>query len=134
MGVDLLDFYRGEISLRRLVVFTQNLPKDGEVVKELLFREEGELTFWDEKAYLLADILDEVRVSNYIGQCLMQRGAKNPSKPNRPKPAYRPKKSQPKPELPPLPQPSEFAGEDEINSFIQTYQPNVAPQGGEVDG
>ena len=122
MGVDLRDFVLGKISLRRLVIFTLGLERESLVIQELLHREHGDLTTWSPLEYTAADILDEMRISNYIGQCLMQRGAKNPTTPKKPTPAYRPKgKEKPKPKL----NHEDYASEEEVDQFLNKFQPNM---------
>jgi hypothetical protein len=51
-GVALLDFLRGELSLRRLSVLIHHLPPEAATVRLLSKAETG----WDVVAYLLADL------------------------------------------------------------------------------
>lgn len=118
-GIDLLDFYRRKISLRRLVVLTIELGQDSRVIKELLRREHGEMIEWDQKDYLLADLVDEQRATNYILTHVLYKDTKNPPSVKKPKPCFRPGlKEEPKP-------PRAFASEEEIQAFLNHYTPGV---------
>lgn len=121
MGVDLLDFYRGKVSLRRIVIFSCELDKDSLVCQELLRREHGDLAQWNQNDYLLADVVDELRYSNYIAQHILYKETQNPPTVKKPKPAFRPGgKEKEVPEGPPL-----FADETQIQAFLDTYTPGV---------
>lgn len=123
MGVDLLDFFRGKISLRRLVVLTQELPTDSRVIRELTTREYGPPAEWDQKDYMLADLIDEARKANYLLEYQLQSQSSKPSKPKTPKPAWRPQDDRP-------PDESAFSTTEEVQSFINQFAPG-ATLGGE---
>lgn len=51
-GIDLADYWRGDLSLRRLSVLASRLPADSNVVRAITKTQPG----WDVQAYLLADL------------------------------------------------------------------------------
>lgn len=60
-GIDLLDFYRGRISLRKLAVLVEGLPAEATVYRNL----QPEAAGWDIHTYLLAGILDALNDANW---------------------------------------------------------------------
>lgn len=128
MGIDLLDFYRGKISLRRLLVFVSELPRSSRTITELLSREHGALVEWDQKDYMLADLIDSVRVSNYWLEQNVQMKTDNPRTPKKPVPAYRPKAdvdTAPETHEAAIERAKEYASEEQITNFIDRFQPNM---------
>lgn len=85
-------------------------------MQELAFRKDGELVLWDEKSYMLADLIDEMRTNNFILQILIG------SKPKNPKHAWRPKgKTEEKSEE----TPSGFSSDEQIYAFIEAFKPDA---------
>lgn len=83
-GIDLLDFYRGRLSLRRLVVFSLELGNDSLLMKELGWRELGDKILWDHKDYLAAANANSSRELVYL--TALNLWGKGGGKGERPKP------------------------------------------------
>ena len=85
MGVDLLDWHRGNISTRRLALLVAELPADSRVVTEYRRRAQGhDGPMWDQKEYILADIYDVVQHHRWLFEASLG------GKPEYPKPYPRP--------------------------------------------
>jgi hypothetical protein len=81
-GIDLLDLYRGRLSLRRLAVLVRQLPPESATVRALTPE-----AAWSTTDYLLAAVLDAARWGNWLTvETNKRKGAKNP----RPLPVPRP--------------------------------------------
>ncbi|MEV7091151.1 hypothetical protein AB0O07_35720 [Streptomyces sp. NPDC093085] len=61
-GVDLLDWYRGSLSSRRLRVLTEHLPEDSAFARAL----HGEQAEWTLTDHLLAAVVDHLAVANWM--------------------------------------------------------------------
>ncbi|GAA1521693.1 hypothetical protein GCM10009730_31820 [Streptomyces albidochromogenes] len=61
-GLDLLDWYRGGLTSRRLSVLLKHLPRDSAVAREL----HGEAAEWSVSDYLLATAVDQLAESNWM--------------------------------------------------------------------
>ena len=64
MGVDLLDFFRGKLSLRRLVSLLFSLPEGSRLRRHL----EGPTGLWDRSDYLTANVIDGLNSVAYWSQ------------------------------------------------------------------
>ncbi|RLU83925.1 hypothetical protein CTZ27_27530 [Streptomyces griseocarneus] len=60
--MDLLDWHRGSLSSRRLAVLVKHLPRDSAVNRDL----HGEAADWDVPAHLLASVVDQLAVANWM--------------------------------------------------------------------
>ncbi|MEU8616689.1 hypothetical protein [Streptomyces sp. NPDC048623] len=83
-GVDLLDWYRGDLSSRRLTVLVKHLPQDGAVQREI----HGESAEWSLSDHLLAAAVDHLAVANWMFQCV--NSDEDGDQPEFPKPVPRP--------------------------------------------
>lgn len=83
-GVDLLDYYRGRLSARRLRVLLQHLPRDSALVRAL----HGEAAEWGLSEHLLAAAVDELAVANWLFASAHTPEHADP--PERPRPLPRP--------------------------------------------
>jgi hypothetical protein len=63
---DLVDFYRGKLTLRRLALLAGELPHDSRVHKEMLRREFDGEDPWGPQEILAAATVDELRLLNWI--------------------------------------------------------------------
>lgn len=75
-GIDLLDAYRvpPRLSLRRLAVLMRGLPADSATVRSI-----DPAAQWNSTEYLLAHVLDAVRVGNWlVVESNKRKGARNP--------------------------------------------------------
>ncbi|MGX1883546.1 hypothetical protein [Streptomyces sp. NPDC055287] len=61
-GLDLLDWYRGSLTSRRLSVLLKHLPRDSAVAREL----HGEAAEWSVSDYLLATAVDQLAEANWM--------------------------------------------------------------------
>lgn len=83
-GVDLLDYYRGTLSTRRLRVLVRHLPRESALVREL----HGEAAEWGLAEHLLAGAVDELAVGNWL--FVAANSDENADVPERPRPVPRP--------------------------------------------
>ncbi|MGX1669764.1 hypothetical protein [Streptomyces sp. NPDC055400] len=60
--MDLLDWYRGRLSSRRLAVLVRHLPRDSALAREL----HGESADWSATEHLLAHIADQLADANWM--------------------------------------------------------------------
>jgi hypothetical protein len=82
-GVDLLDLYRGKLSIRKLLSLLSGLPRGS----ALHIATEGESATWGTNDYLMANAVDHLAAANWLFvQANSKKGAKNP----RPDPVQRP--------------------------------------------
>lgn len=115
-GVDLLDFYRGKLSLRRLLVFSHALPVESSLMKELAHREYGDQILWDSKDYLAAAQANAARELLFFQSlCRWLDGdpRKRGEKPVAPEPIRHPGWTAPKPVMATL---------DDFAAFATTIQ------------
>ncbi|MFK4070335.1 hypothetical protein [Streptomyces sp. NPDC029674] len=61
-GVDLLGWYRGELSSRRLAVLVRHLPGDS----AFRLAHEGEVAQWSLTDHLLAAVVDHLAIANWM--------------------------------------------------------------------
>lgn len=61
-GTDLLDWYRGRLSSRRLAVLVKHLPRDSALGREL----HDEAAGWSVTDYLLAHMVDQLQEANWM--------------------------------------------------------------------
>ncbi|GAA3136667.1 hypothetical protein GCM10010466_29350 [Planomonospora alba] len=107
-GVDLVDLYRGRISLRKVYSLVSSLPYDSATHKAVL----GEAAAWGSIEHLLAATVDELRVSNWLFQRV--NFEQNPPTPA-PEPLPRPGlSSAPEPE----PEHTKFLTATELRSYL----------------
>jgi hypothetical protein len=83
-GVDLLDYYRGRLSARRIRVLVEHLPRDSSLVREL-YGDEGK---WGLGEHLLAAAVDQLAAGNWMFASV--HAPENAEPPERPKPIPRP--------------------------------------------
>ncbi|MFI9381467.1 hypothetical protein [Kutzneria sp. NPDC052558] len=88
--MDLLDHYRGTLSARRLRVLVQHLPADSNLVRAL----HGEQAGWGLTDHLLATVVDQLAVANWLFVCANNDG----DRPDPPTPLPRPGIEEPEPE------------------------------------
>ncbi|MGW6144617.1 hypothetical protein ACWFRM_23265 [Streptomyces sp. NPDC055144] len=60
--MDLLDWYRGRLSSRRLAVLVRHMPRDSALTREL----QGEAAEWGVTDHLLAHAVDQLREGNWM--------------------------------------------------------------------
>lgn len=83
-GVDLLDYYRGRLSTRRLRVLVQHLPRQAALVRQM----HGEQVEWGLTEHLLAATVDQLAISNWL--FASAHTPENADPPARPEPLPRP--------------------------------------------
>lgn len=106
--IDLLDLYRGKLSVRKLLSLIWGLPH-GSALHIALHGDEAR---WTPGDYLLASAVDLLQVSNWLFvQANSKKGVRTPF----PEPVKRPgKKTSAKPDQ----EPKRFASAQEVRSFI----------------
>jgi hypothetical protein len=82
--VDLLDYYRGTLSARRLRVLIRHLPRESALVRAL----HGDVADWGLAEHLLAGAVDELAVGNWL--FATANSDENADPPERPRPVPRP--------------------------------------------
>ncbi|MFD7257174.1 hypothetical protein [Streptomyces sp. NPDC059874] len=107
-GVDLLDLWRGRLSIRRVGVLINSLMK--KPGRSTLLEAMDERTRWGESEYLLARISDALEVSNYL---FFKANAQDSDDLDEPLPIPRP--GQPEPEEQPVEQ---FSSAQELSNFL----------------
>ncbi|MGW6597910.1 hypothetical protein [Streptomyces sp. NPDC055036] len=106
--VDLLDLWRGRLSLRRLGVLINSLmAKTG---RSTLLRAMDERSEWSESDYLLARISDALELSNFL---FIKANSEDAQDLEMPDPIPRP--GQPEPQQP---KPDEFSSPRELTDFF----------------
>ncbi|MCC2279676.1 MULTISPECIES: hypothetical protein [Streptomyces] len=60
--MDLLDWHRGALSSRRLMVLVKHMPRDSAVNRDL----HGEAVEWDASTHLVAAAVDHLAVANWM--------------------------------------------------------------------
>ncbi|MFL6072745.1 MAG: hypothetical protein ACJ73S_05040 [Mycobacteriales bacterium] len=83
-GVDLLDYYRGRLSARRLRVLLQHLPREAALTRAL----HGDEADWGLTEHLLASVVDQVATANWMFATV--HTAEGSPTPDRPPPLPRP--------------------------------------------
>ncbi|MEU0600150.1 hypothetical protein ABZ484_18185 [Streptomyces sp. NPDC006393] len=110
--MDLLDWYRGRLSSRRLAILIKHLPRDSATIRET----DGEAADWGVGDYLLAAVVDHLAAANWMFSVVNGDGESDP--PEQPVPVPRPgdstrhepKDDAPADDSPPArPSPSELA-------------------------
>ncbi|MEU9855453.1 hypothetical protein [Streptomyces sp. NPDC047974] len=81
----MLDWHRGELSSRRLLVLIKHLPRDSALQRDL----HGEVAEWSVTDHLLAAVVDHLAVANWMFSCV--NGAEDGDAPEFPEPVPRPK-------------------------------------------
>ncbi|WP_116210101.1 hypothetical protein [Streptomyces olivoreticuli] len=84
-SVDLLAYFRGEMSARAVLALVENLPDDAAVMAALLGGRQA--VGWDVQSHILADLVDAVQWNTYV---LLAQKAKRPGALEKPKPYPRP--------------------------------------------
>ncbi|GAA3473884.1 hypothetical protein GCM10018965_084370 [Nonomuraea roseola] len=104
--IDLLDLYRGKLSVRKLIALLSGLPRGS----ALHIATEGDAATWSTSDYLLANAVDYLAIGNWLFvSANSKKGARNP----RPEPVPRPgsqKKTQE--------EPRRFASAKEVSAFL----------------
>lgn len=91
LGVDLLDFYRGKVSARRLIAIATELPQSSLLMRELGRRDVGDSVKWDQKEYLIAAQANAARETAYYTSMLVwAKGGGKGDQPTPPEPIYPP--------------------------------------------
>jgi len=114
MGIDLLDFYRGKISLRRLAVIVSCLDNNSYLLKELGKREIGDSIHWDPQTHLVCSILNSTRNLEYLAALGLWSKAdpgKRGHQPQAPEPVLPPGYEEPK-------KPIVYAKPEEVAGFF----------------
>ncbi|MER8042286.1 hypothetical protein [Streptomyces sp. NPDC094032] len=83
-ATDLLDWYRGDLSSRRVAVLIKHLPHDSAVQREI----HGEAAEWSLTDHLLAATVDHLAVANWMFSCV--NSSEDDEAPEFPKPVPRP--------------------------------------------
>ncbi|MGW6457805.1 hypothetical protein ACWF94_18150, partial [Streptomyces sp. NPDC055078] len=83
-GVDLLAWYRGELSSRRLSVLVRQLPRDSAFAQA----REGEAAQWSLTDHLLAAVVDHLAIANWMFASVNRD--EDSSAPEAPQPVPRP--------------------------------------------
>ncbi len=81
-GVDLLGWYRGELSSRRLAVLVRHLPRDS----AFRLAHEGEAAGWSLGDQLLAAVVDHLAVANWMFASVNRDEDEAPPEPPQPVP------------------------------------------------
>ncbi|MPY65037.1 hypothetical protein [Streptomyces spongiae] len=92
--MDLLDWYRGRLSSRRLAVLVRHLPRDSATLLEI----HGEATHWSVTDHLLACVVDQLAEANWMFATVNRDEDSEPLE--YPKPVPRPATTR-EPEAPP---------------------------------
>jgi hypothetical protein len=104
-GADLLDLYRGTLSVRKLFALVSGLPQGSALHRAL----RGDAADWDTNDYLLAAVVDYLAVANWLFiQANSKKGTKNPF----PEPVKRPGAKSKDDE------PKRFASAKEVSAFL----------------
>ncbi|MEF3112420.1 hypothetical protein [Streptomyces chrestomyceticus] len=106
-GIDLLDLWRGELSLRRLhVLISSLLSRQG---SGALVRAVDESAMWSHESYLLARISDALEASNYL--FIQANSTEEDFGVDPPQPVWRPGAEvvEPEPEKPAMASPAELS-------------------------
>ncbi|MFC7792374.1 hypothetical protein [Streptomyces cinereoruber] len=82
--MDLLDWHRGKLSSRRVLVLIKHLPRDSALQREL----HGEAAEWSVTDHLLAAAVDHLAAANWMFQCV--NASEDGDQPEPPKPVPRP--------------------------------------------
>lgn len=82
--MDLLDYYRGSLTARRLRVLIQHLPREAALVRAL----HGEDVEWGLTEHLLAAAVDQLNTGNWL--FVSANTPENADPPERPRPLPRP--------------------------------------------
>lgn len=82
--VDLLDYYRGKLSPRRLRVLIRHLPRESALARAL----HGDVVDWGLTEHLLAGVVDELAVGNWL--FVTANSPEHADPPERPRPVPRP--------------------------------------------
>jgi len=91
MGIDLLDFYRGKISLRRLCVLASCLDNNSHLMKEIGRRDIGDVVTWSPAEHLACAIANAVRYQCYLTELnLWGKGGSKGERPQPPEPIHPP--------------------------------------------
>lgn len=90
--VDLLDYYRGRLSARRLRVLIRHLPREAALVRAL----HGDAADWGLAEQLLAGAIDELAVGNWL--FVAANSDERADLPDRPRPVPRPGVAEDEPE------------------------------------
>lgn len=105
-GVDLLDLYRGTLSIRKLSALVSGLPRGS----ALHIAMRGEEAMWGTSDYLLAAAVDHLAVANWLYvQTHSKKGANNPRPDPIPRPGTKPKQRNDS---------RRFASAKEVSAFI----------------
>lgn len=106
-GVDLLDLWRGRLSIRRVGVLINSLMK--KPGRSTLLEAMDERTRWGESEYLLARISDALEISNFL---FFKANAQDSDDLDEPLPIPRPGQTEPE-------QPVEqFSSAEELSNFL----------------
>lgn len=108
-GIDLLDLWRGRLSLRRVGVCINSLMK--KPGRSTLLEAMDERTRWGESDYLLARISDALELSNFL---FFKANAEDSDDVEQPDPIPRPGQPEPEPE----PIETQFSSATELSSFL----------------
>lgn len=109
-GIDLLDLWRGRLSLRRVGVLINSLMK--KPGRSTLLEAMDERTRWGESDYLLARISDALELSNYL---YFKANAEDSDDLEQPDPIPRPGQTEPDE---PEPVETQFSSATELSSFL----------------
>ncbi|WP_251058867.1 hypothetical protein [Streptomyces sp. ISL-87] len=107
--VDLLDLWRGRLSLRRVGVLIDSLMK--KPGRSTLLEAMDERTRWGESDYLLARISDALELSNFL---FFKANAEDSDDLEQPDPIPRPGQPEPDPE----PIETQFSSAEDLSSFL----------------
>ncbi|RVU27434.1 hypothetical protein EOT10_09735 [Streptomyces antnestii] len=80
--MDLLDWYRGRLSSRRLAVLLRHLPRDSALAHSL----HGEAAEWATTDHLLAAVVDQLAEANWMFATVNRDEDSNPLDPPQPIP------------------------------------------------
>jgi hypothetical protein len=110
-GIDLLDLYRGKVSMRRVIAVVKHLPHTSAFMQELGKREVGEAVHWGPTEHLMCAMVNSNRSLEYLTAMLLW--AKSDQKTPEPKPLdpiYPPGYQPPEEEKPVFTTPDQLAG------------------------
>lgn len=83
-GIDLLDYYRGRLTARRLRVLIRHLPRESALVRAV----HGPVADWGPVEHLLASTVDELAAANWL--FVSANLPEHADAPPRPEPVHRP--------------------------------------------
>jgi hypothetical protein len=122
-GVDLVDFFRGKMTARKLLVYIRGLPGSSRISK----KHGGPDSEWSRLEHFTADVIDLLQIINYNQATALQMKAKHPKRLKAPEPVERPSDTVRK--LEEAKRPKKFASKQELDFMlakkVAIFEPNT---------